>query len=92
MTKNVLEQKLEFLGEKATELSQGGGGSVGHRQTELLLNEMDIVRAQLLQMELDEMYKEIEENDEPANQVETSTSGDAERSLQEKKTLFYQTI
>ena len=48
MTKNILEQKLEFLEEKATELSQGGGGSVAHRQMELLLNEMDIVRAQLL--------------------------------------------
>ena len=67
MTKNVLEQKLEFLEEKAAELSQGGGGSVGHRQIELLLNEMDIVRAQLLQLELDEMYKEIEANDEPAS-------------------------
>ena len=64
MTKYVLEQKLEFLEEKATELSQGGGGSVGHRQMELLLNEMDNVRAQLLQLELDEMYKEIEANDE----------------------------
>ena len=64
MTKDVLEQKLEFLEEKATELSQGGGGSVGRRQMELLLNEMDIVRAQLLQLELDEMYKEIEANDE----------------------------
>ena len=67
MTKNVLEQKLEFLEEKAAALSQGGGGSVGHRQMELLLNKMDIVRAQLLQLELDEMYKEIEANDEPAN-------------------------
>ena len=67
MTKDVLEQKLEFLEEKATELSQGGGGSVGHRQMELLLNEMDIVRAQLLKLELDEMYKEIEANDEPAD-------------------------
>ena len=67
MTKNVLEQKLDFLEEKATELSQGGGGSVGHRQMELLLNEIDIVRAQLLQIELNEMYKEIEENDEPIN-------------------------
>ena len=67
MTKNVLEQKLEFLEEKVTELSQEGGGSVGHRQMELLLNEMDIVRAQLLQIELDEMYKEIEVNDEPTN-------------------------
>ena len=67
MAKNVLEQKLEFLEEKATELSQEGGGSVGHRQMELLLNEMDIVRAQLLQIELDEMYKEIEANDEPTN-------------------------
>ena len=67
MTKNVLEQKLEFLEEKATELSQGGGGSVSHRQMELLLNEIDIVRAQLLQIELNEMYKEIEENDEPIN-------------------------
>ena len=67
MTKNVLEQKLEFLEEKATELSQEGGGSVGHRQMELLLNEMDILRAQLLQIELDEMYKEIDQNDEPAN-------------------------
>ena len=67
MTKNVLEQKLEFLEEKAAALSQGGGGSVGHRQMELLLNEMDIFRAQLLQLELDEMYKEIEANDEPAN-------------------------
>ena len=64
MTKYVLEQKLEFLEEKATKLSQGGGGSVGHRQMELLLNEMDNVRAQLLQLELDEMYKEIEANDE----------------------------
>ena len=45
MTKHVLEQKLEFLEEKATEQSQGGGGSVGHRQMELLLNEMDDVRA-----------------------------------------------
>ena len=67
MTKNVLEQKLEFLEEKATELSQGGGGSVSHRQMELLLNEIDIVRAQLLQIELNEMCKEIEENDEPIN-------------------------
>ena len=67
MTKHVFEQKLEFLEEKATELSHGGGGSVGHRQMELLLNEIDIVRAQLLQIELDEMYKEIEQNDEPAN-------------------------
>ena len=67
MTKNVLEQKLEFLEEKETELSQGGGGSVGHRQMELLLNEMDIVKSQLLQLELDEMYKEIEANDEPTN-------------------------
>ena len=67
MTKDVLEQKLEFLEEKVTELSQGGGGSVGHRQMELLLNEMDIVRAQLLKLELDEMYKEIEANDEPAD-------------------------
>ena len=67
MTKHVLEQKLEFLEEKAPELSQGGGGSVGHRQMELLLNEIDIVRAQLLQIELNEMYKEIEENDEPIN-------------------------
>ena len=67
MTKNVLEQKLEFLEEKGTELSQGGGGSVGHRQMELLLNEMDIIRAQLLQLELDEMYKEIEANDESTN-------------------------
>ena len=64
MTKHVFEQKLEFLEEKATDLSHGGGGSVGHRQMELLLNEMDIVRAQLLQIELDEMYKEIEANDE----------------------------
>ena len=45
MTKNIREQKLELLEEKAAELSQGGGGSVGHRQMELLLNEMDIVRA-----------------------------------------------
>ncbi len=67
MTKNVLEQKLEFLEEKATELSQEGGGSVGHRQMELLLNEMDIIRAQLLQLELNEMYKEIEANDESTN-------------------------
>ena len=67
MTKNVLEQKLEFLEEKATELSQEGGGSVGHRQMELLLNEMDIVKSQLLQLELDEMYKEIEANDESTN-------------------------
>ena len=67
MTKAVLEQKLEFLEEKATELSQGGGGSVGHRQMELLLNEMDVVRAQLLKLELDEMYKEIEANDESTN-------------------------
>ena len=67
MTKHVFEQKLEFLEEKATDLSHGGGGSVGHRQMELLLNEIDIVRAQLLQIELDEMYKEIEQNDEPAN-------------------------
>ena len=67
MTKNVLEQKLEFLEEKATELSQGSGGSVGHHQMELLLNEMDIIRAQLLQLELDEMYKEIEANDESTN-------------------------
>ena len=67
MTKNIREQKLELLEEKAAELSQGGGGSVGHRQMELLLNEMDIVRAQLLQIELDEMYKEIEANDEPTN-------------------------
>ena len=67
MTKSELEQKLEFLEEKATELSQGGGGSVGHRKMELLLNEMDIVKAQLLQLELDEMYKEIEANDEPTN-------------------------
>jgi len=67
MTKDVLEQKLEFLEEKATELSQGGGGSVGHRQMELLLNEMDFVRAQLLKLELDEMYREIEANDEPIN-------------------------
>ena len=67
MTKNVLEQKLEFLEEKATELSQEGGGSVGHRQMELLLNEMDIIGAQLLQLELDEMYKEIEANDESTN-------------------------
>ena len=67
MTKNVLEKKLEFLEEKAAELSQGGGGSVGHRQMELLLNEMDIIRAQLLQLELDEMYKEIEANDESTN-------------------------
>ena len=67
MTKHVLQQKLEFLEEKATELSQGGGGSVGHRQMKLLLNEIDIVRAQLLKIELDEMYKEIEENDEPIN-------------------------
>ena len=65
MTKHVLEQKLEFLEEKATELSQGGGGSVGHRQMDLLLNEMDIVKSQLLQLERDEMYKEIEANDEP---------------------------
>jgi hypothetical protein len=65
MTKNVLEQKLELLEDKATELSQEGGGSVGHRNMELLLNEMDIIRAQLLQLELDEMYKEIEANDEP---------------------------
>ena len=67
MTKDVLEQKLEFLEEKATELSQGGGGSVGHRQMELLLNEMDVIRAQLLKLELDEMYREIEANDEPTN-------------------------
>ena len=67
MTKHVLEQKLEFLEEKATELSHGGGGSVGHRQMELLLNEMDDVRAQLLQLELDEMHKEIEANDESTN-------------------------
>ena len=67
MTKNVLEQKLEFLEEKATELSQEGGGSVGHRQMELLLNEMDIIRAQLLQLELNEMYKKIEANDESTN-------------------------
>ena len=67
MTKNVLEQKLEFLEENSTELSQGDGGSVGHRQMELLLNEMDIVKSQLLQLELDEMYKEIEANDEPTN-------------------------
>ena len=67
MTKHVLEQKLEFLEEKAAELSQGGGGSVGHRQMELLLNEMDVVRAQLLKLELDEMYREIEANDEPTN-------------------------
>ena len=40
---------------------------MGHRQMELLLNEMDIVRVQLLQIELNEMYKEIEENDEPIN-------------------------
>ena len=67
MTKHVLEKKLEFLEEKATELSHGGGGSVGHRQMELLLNEMDDVRAQLLQLELDEMHKEIEANDESTN-------------------------
>ena len=67
MTKYVLEQKLEFLEEKATELSHRCGGSVGRRQMELLLNEIDIVRAQLLQIELDEMYKEIEANDEPTN-------------------------
>ena len=67
MTKHVLEQKLESLEEKATELSQGGGGSFGHRQMELLLNEMDIIRAQLFQLELDEMYKEIEANDESTN-------------------------
>jgi len=67
MTKYVFEQKLEFLEQKAIKLSQGEGGSVSHRQMELLLNEMDIIRAQLLQMELDEMYKEIEENDEPTN-------------------------
>ena len=67
MTKDVLEQKLEFREEKATELSQGGGGSVGHRQMGLLLNEMDVVRAQLLKRELDEMYSEIEANDEPTN-------------------------
>ena len=67
MTKNVLEQKLEFLEEKAPELSQGGGGSVGHRQMELLLNEMGDVIAQLLQLELDEMYKETEANDESTN-------------------------
>ena len=67
MTKHVFQQKLEFLEEKATELSHRGGGSVGRRQIELLLNDVDIVRAQLLQLELDEMCKEIEENDEPAN-------------------------
>lgn len=67
MTKNVLEQKLEFLEEKAAELSHRGGGSVGRRQIELLLNEMDDVRAQLLQLELDEMYNEIEANDESTN-------------------------
>ena len=67
MTKHVLEQKLEFLEEKATELSHRGGGSVGYRQMELLLNEIDIVRAQLLQLELDEMYKVIEANDESTN-------------------------
>ena len=67
MTKHVFAQKLEFLEEKATELSHRGGGSVGHRQMELLLNEIDDVRAQLLQLELDEMYKEIEANDESTN-------------------------
>ncbi len=67
MTKHVLEQKLEFLEEKSTELSHRGGGSVGHRQMELLLNEIDIVKAQLLQLELDEMYKEIEANGESTN-------------------------
>ena len=67
MTKHVFEQKLEFLEEKATELSHRRGGLVGHRQMELLLNEIDIVRAQLLQLELDETCKEIEANDESTN-------------------------
>ena len=51
-TKVVLEQKIEYLEMKAQEVAR------------LLLNEIDRLRADLLQIELSDMYQEINANAE----------------------------
>jgi len=78
-TKVVLEQKIEYLEMKAQEVaSDGNSGAIRHRQMELLLNEIDRLRADLLQIELSDMYQEINANAESIEQNETSSSGNVE--------------
>ena len=78
-TKVVLEQKIEYLEMKAQEVaSDGNSGAIRHRQMELLLNEIDRLRADLLQIELNDMYQEINANAESIEQTETSPSGNVE--------------
>ena len=78
-TKVVLEQKIEYLEMKAQEVaSDGNSGAIRYRQMELLLNEIDRLRADLLQIELSDMYQEINANAEFIEQNETSSSGNVE--------------
>ena len=57
-------QKLEFLEAKAYRLSNGEGGSICFRQMEIILNEIDQVRAELLRMPLVNVYKDYERNEQ----------------------------
>jgi len=78
-TKVVLEQKIEYLEMKAQEVaSDGNSGAIRHRQMELLLNEIDRLRVDLLHIELSDMYQEINTNAESIEQNETSLSGNVD--------------
>ena len=62
-------QKLEFLEAKAYRLSNGEGGSICLRQMEIILNEIDQVRAKLLRVPLVNVHKDYERMNNPLSKL-----------------------
>ena len=60
-TKEILELKKEFIEQHLNDASEY---SVNHQQVDLLLTELDRVRADLLEIELNDYYKKLQQQPE----------------------------
>ena len=57
-TKEILEHKKKFIEQH---LNDASGYSVNHLQVDLLLTELDRVRADLVEIELNDYYKKLQQ-------------------------------
>ena len=60
-TKEILELKKEFIEQHLNDASEY---SVNHQQVDLLLTELDRVRPDLLEIELNDYYKKLQQQPE----------------------------
>ena len=64
-TKEILELKKEFIEQHLNDASEY---SVNHQQVDLLLTELDRVRADLLEIELNDYYKKLQQQPKEDNE------------------------